>query len=146
MRVNAQRTPRERERDLLNDPIAFVHEAWDGLIGSGPLGDLFMSSQPRSMWNNRNEAFRLVRVAAETRGADLDHYLDMAEEASTTLAIHQYHLGLELGAVLEQLRQGLLACLASMEAPHANDADEAKRLAKMRAQLEAGRAPANEAA
>lgn len=145
MSLKAPRTVREQQRDLLNDPMEFVQDAWSDLIGCGSLDSIFMGDAPRPMWNNRDEAFRLIRLAAVTPGADVSRYVGEAQDASNNLATHQYHLGLELGAVLEQLRQGLIACLASMETPHAHDASDKTHLAKLRAELEGGCAAADAA-
>lgn len=125
----------EEQRALLEDPIAFVHKAWDALIGSGPLDSLLSCDLPKVAWDNVDEALNLVRVVARTPCPDLYRCLDLTTDAATSLATEQHTKGMELGAVLEQLRQGLLRAHASAQEPHANDVERAQAIAELRAKL-----------
>ena len=111
-------TPAKREQlELLHDPLRFVHEAWDALTGSGPL-DLIMGTEaPGSPRETKNRATDLVRLAARTPGADIDRALGRLDDAANDLATHVYAKGMEMGAVLEGLRRGLVAVYHSPRAP-----------------------------
>src|SRR5215210_9050485 len=102
-------------RDLLTDPIAFAVETFSDL-------DLidFPGEQPADLWRQRDEAFALVARAARTPGADLGRFLGEAQDRSNDLAMSAYHHGIDLGVVLEGLRQGLLACRATLQRPTHN--------------------------
>lgn len=142
-RARPTTTTRDTQLVLLADPLAWAHEAWNAIIGSGPLDMVFMAERPTTTWANRGEAFAQIALAASAPGTDvdIDGFVGRAEAAANNLGCHQHGLGMELGAVLEQLRQGLLACVASAERPIWFDAEDAKSLAERRAKLEAVVAP-----
>ncbi len=116
--------------DLLTDPTAFAADVFSDLN----LHDL-PGEHPAELWQQRDEAFRLVARAARTPGADLPRYLGEAEDRSNDLALSLFHHGLDVGATLELFRQGLLACRTSLQRPTHNP-DVRSHLDRLRAELD----------
>ncbi len=82
------------------------------------------------------ETLRLLVRAARTPAADVQRFIGAATDRSNDLALSLYSHGVDLGVVLEQLRQGLLACRAGLQRPTSNP-DTADYLARHRAELDA---------
>ncbi len=134
-RPHIEDTP-EGQRRVLEDPLVWQHEAWDALFGSGPFDRLLPWIPPASN-QHYTEAFRLARLAARTAGADVKHQIDRASDVANDCETEAGSFGLELGAILEQLRAGLVAYLKRIERPPVNDDWDVAHLAEDRSILEA---------
>jgi hypothetical protein len=128
---------RLEQRAILDDPLQFAHEAWDAMIGSGPFDVLLCDDLPRLEWDNKDEARRVAELAAQMPGTGLRRYIGEASDAANDLATAMERKGMEMGAVLEQLRQGLLRILESVYQPHPTAQQRAQDLRSMRAELSA---------
>lgn len=122
--------------DLLHDPVRFARWAWGALATDPALEVLLLGELPASSWANLREARDLARLAARTPGIDVDPVLDVLDDVAGSLADARYHAGVDLGAVLDQLRVGLLACDAAATEPVPGDEFDAQRLADLRATIE----------
>jgi hypothetical protein len=126
---------REAQRQILEDPFVWQHEAWDALFGSGPF-HLLLPSIPPTSNDNYLEAFKLARLAARTPGADTKRHIDQAMDAGNDAETEAASFGMELGALLEQLRAGLVVFLQRIERPGVSDDHRRESLAEDRATLE----------
>jgi hypothetical protein len=137
MKVHEKTRDEERieQRAILDDPLQFAHEAWDALIGSGPFDVLLCDDLPRLEWDNKDEALHIAELAAQTPGTGLRRYVGEASDAANDLATTMEGKGMHMGAVLEQLRQGLLRVLESVHQPHPTAQLRAQTLGAMRAEL-----------
>ncbi len=125
----------EGQRRVLEDPLVWPHEAWDALFGSGPF-DRLLPSIPATSNDNYLEAFQLARLAARTPGADMKRHIGQAMDAGNDAETEAASFGMELGALLEQLRVGLVAFLQRIERPGVSDDWRRESLAEDRATLE----------
>lgn len=130
------------QRAVLEDPLVWQHEVWDAIFGSGPF-DRLVPAAPVPSDEHVRESTALAELAARTPGADVARAIGRAADMQNNYACEVGCFGMELGAILEQLRQGLLAYLRRVELPPVGDADNRASLAADRAALVAlGRATA----
>ena len=122
------------QRRVLEDPLVWQHEIWDAIFGSGPF-DRLVPAAPAQSDQRFREAVALAELAARTPGADVGRALGVAGDMANNYAGEVGCFGLELGAILEQLRHGLLAYLRRVEVPPVGDADNRASLAADRAAL-----------
>ena len=125
----------EGQRRVLEDPFVWQHEAWDALFGSGPFY-LLLPHIPSTSNDNYLEAFKLAYLAARIPGADTKHHIDQAMDAGNDAETEAGSFGMELGALLEQLRAGLVVFLQRIERPGVGDASRRESLAEDWASLE----------
>ena len=122
------------QRRVLEDPLGWQHEIWDAIFGSGPF-DRLVPAAPVQSAEHFHEAVRLAELAAGTPGADVGRAIGVAGDMANGYAGEVGCFGMELEAILEQLRHGLLAYLRRVEVPPVWDADNRASLAADRAAL-----------
>jgi len=126
---------------LLSDPVRFADEMWEKTFGNDRVGfdALFMADAPADLWANRDEAMKLIRLAAATPGSDLEGAFGLAGDILNNLVCGVGHKGIFQGVVLESLRRGMLEVFLDLQRPEDHRAHDQESLATLRAEIEAKR-------
>jgi len=126
---------------VLTDPIKFADEMWERTFGNDRVGfdTLFMADAPADLWANRDEAMKLIRLAAATPGSDLEGAFGLAGDILNNLVCGVGHKGIFQGVVLESLRRGMLEVYLDLQKPEDHRAHDQESLATLRAEIEAKR-------